>query len=106
VAVPHAAKKKSKIILAPAELGVNLKSFWGEQKPVSTLVETGFNFLRDFYPHAHLSLFAGIKNPILANQSPRPKKIKIKNLLASKKPQAIVKFLNRGVEQPGSSSGS
>jgi hypothetical protein len=35
-------------------------------------------------------LFAGIKNPVLANQLPHPKKIKIKikNLLASKKPQA------------------
>jgi hypothetical protein len=52
VAVAHAAKKKSKIILAPAEQGANLIWFWGEQKPVSTLVETGFNFFSDFFAPA------------------------------------------------------
>jgi hypothetical protein len=36
--------KKIEKILALPQTHVNLISFWGEQKPVATLVATGFNF--------------------------------------------------------------
>jgi hypothetical protein len=68
-----------------------LNSFWGEQKPVSTLVETGFNFFSDFFATASF-LVCRNKKSSFANQLLRPKKIKIKikNLLASQKPQATM----------------
>ena len=34
-----------KIIIALPDRCISLNSFWGEQKPVATLVATGFNFL-------------------------------------------------------------
>jgi hypothetical protein len=33
-----------------------LISFWGEQKPVATLVATGFNFFSDFFATASFLL--------------------------------------------------
>ena len=39
-------KKNLKIIIALPDRCVKLISFWGEQKPVATLVATGFNFYR------------------------------------------------------------
>ncbi len=42
--------------LAPPEIRVTLISFWGEQKPVATLVATGFNF---FVAASFLEISAG-----------------------------------------------
>ena len=42
--------------LAPPDRRVTLVSFWGEQKPVATLVATGFNF---FIAASFLEIFAG-----------------------------------------------
>jgi len=57
-------EKKSKKTLAPSEAGVTLISFWGEQKPVATLVATGFNFFREvsFFQPAHQAIMSPNQN--------------------------------------------
>ena len=68
-------------------------SFWGEQKPVATLVATGFNFFSYFFVTASFLLRRNKKSnfgqPIAA---PQEKIKKIKNFLASTQPQATMKF--------------
>ncbi len=76
-------------------------SFWGEQKPVATLVATGFNFFTDFFATASLLLRRNKKSnfsqPIAA---PPRKNKKDKISLASTKPQAIVKSQIAGWSSP------
>ena len=82
-------------------------SFWGEQKPVVTLVATGFNIFSDFFVTASFLLRKNKKSnfsqPIAA---PPRKNKKDKNFPCIHKTPGYREASNRGVEQPGSSSGS
>ena len=42
-------EKNIKKVLALPQTGVNLISFWGEQKPVVAFAATGFNFSGAYY---------------------------------------------------------
>jgi hypothetical protein len=56
--------KKSKKVVAVPGRGVNLISFWGEQKPVAAFVATGFIFYRELcFSTFQASLGAGSMAP-------------------------------------------